>query len=115
MAHTPGPWEPVKRPNDQDGYARWYVHQKSATIDGGYFCEVMALHSTAQAHDTARDNARLIAAAPDLLGAITSIFPADDWRRYDLDHAPDRITLQLTVTRDEMIALRDAIAKTEAR
>lgn len=64
--HTPGPWMACVG-NGSGSF--WIVHHKTDTEDGGYFGRVEALHSTEEARETARANAKLIGAAPDLLAA----------------------------------------------
>ncbi len=66
-SHTPGPWEVL--PAHPKHRVKWYIHRKTATEDGGYFCAVEALHGTQEAIDIAEANARLIAASPTLLAA----------------------------------------------
>jgi len=70
--HTPGPWKSSGRfGNGHD--TKWLIHHKSDGRDGGYFCEVVPLHVTAEAMATAEANVRLIAAAPDMLAALRAI------------------------------------------
>lgn len=60
--HTPGPWF-CKR----EGYSTVYVE---ARIGGGWLQEVAACGPTAEGQDQQTANARLIAAAPELLEAL---------------------------------------------
>jgi hypothetical protein len=66
--HTPGPWE-IERPFEEDGL---YVSSESTAL----ICEVMehSGHGTPLQNEEAEEmdeaNARLIAAAPDLLEAL---------------------------------------------
>lgn len=64
--HTPGPWQAVV--GDGAG-SFWLIHQKTEMIDGGYFGRVDAMHTTEEARRITRANAKLFAAAPDLLEA----------------------------------------------
>lgn len=70
--HTPGPWATVEwpKPNIDGPYLKISVHHRSETCHGGDHCVVEAGHTTPEADATARANARLIAAAPDLLEAL---------------------------------------------
>ena len=71
--HTPGPWSAVAFGKD----GSWDVHRKTPTLDGGYFARVEPLHhATREARDEAEANARLIAAAPDLLAACNFAYQA---------------------------------------
>ena len=63
--HTPGPWTA----NQFGNQGEWDIHRSTPTLDGGYFVRVEPLHITREALDEAAANARLIAAAPDLLEA----------------------------------------------
>lgn len=72
-AHTPGKW--VVRewpcPNIDGPFLKLGIRHLSAHMDGGEFCTVEAMHTTAEAQETARANARLIAAAPEMLDLLT--------------------------------------------
>ena len=70
--HTEGPWEAYETPG------RWNVCHKSEGRIGGTFAEVRSLHVTAEAVAISAANARLIAAAPDLLKALVWIITAND-------------------------------------
>ena len=74
-SHTPGPWTA----NQFGNQGVWDIHRSTPTLDGGYFGRVEPLHVTREALDEAAANARLIAAAPDLLAAClhASKFAAD--------------------------------------
>lgn len=70
--HTPGPWrlrklrhEGVEIEDEQDSLLVAVTHRHAGTFDGGY--EEMPCEA----------NARLIAAAPDLLEALRQILAAD--------------------------------------
>jgi hypothetical protein len=95
MAHTPGPWEAYETPG------RWNVHQKTAQSDGWTFAEIRRLHVTPEATTTAKDNARLIAAAPELLAALEKCAAVIG----DLS-----VVQNDGLTRNEGIALEDAYA-----
>ena len=64
-AHTPGPWH-TKR----EGFSTVYVE---ASLGNGWVQEVAACGPTAAGQDQQEANARLIAAAPDLLEALESV------------------------------------------
>lgn len=93
--HTPGPWRVVdKNPLHIGGNWRGHFYDKVCTIEPRRFENVPV--------DTA--NARLIAAAPDLLAALVAVL----WEYRNVDgmvpnDAPDQ--------REEVIAARAAIAK----
>jgi hypothetical protein len=98
--HTPGPW--VLRPNPGDGIVSehggsdGYPHTIGTV--GGY----LIANVCQQAAET-EANARLIAAAPDLLAALKTI--AESWERgFNLDE-----------WRDAMDDAHSAIAKAEGR
>jgi hypothetical protein len=95
MSHTPGPWEV----ND-----RWYIGKP----DTGTFAEVMCCRGV-KAEDEAQHeaNARLIAAAPDLLQVLESI--RDEMEDY-YDGAPDSPTLWMGL---HIKRATEAIAKAE--
>lgn len=60
--HTPGPWF-----EHREGFSTVYVE---ARIDGGLIQEVAACGPTHKGHEEQQANARLIAAAPELLDAL---------------------------------------------
>ena len=68
--HTPGPWR-TKR----EGFSTVYVE---ARIDGGLIQEVAACGPTEAGRDQQEANARLIAAAPELLEALRGIMKLDE-------------------------------------
>lgn len=49
------------------------IHHESPGHVGGSFAEVVPLHVTAEAMETFKANARLIAAAPELLAALKAL------------------------------------------
>lgn len=73
--HTPGPWivRESPKPNIEGPELRLSIKHTSPGRDGAEFCEIVAGHVTAEADAIARANARLIAAAPDLLAALESL------------------------------------------
>ena len=93
--HTPGPWQAVVGNGAGDF---WNIHRKTPTIDGGYFGRVDAMHWTEEARATARADARLIAAAPDLLAALQGML---EWARRVQERNPGM----------EIVAAHNAIAK----
>ena len=56
-------------------------------------------------------DARLFAAAGEILDAAEALFPANVWRRYEAAHLPERLTIKLMCTKAELMALRAALAK----
>ncbi len=68
--HTPGPWR-TKR----EGFSTVYVE---ARIDGGLIQEVAACGPTEAGLEQQEANARLIAAAPELLEALRGIMKLDE-------------------------------------
>lgn len=69
MSHTPGPW--VVRD-------RWYIH---VDHEGETYCHAEVKCGPTIPHDSPEHeaNARLIAAAPDLLTAVTELLEVRDW------------------------------------
>lgn len=90
--HTPGPWRIDPRPFS--GYGA--VH-----VSGGQYIVAKALGQTQSCETEATANARLIAAAPDLLAALQSIVAslAEHDDEGMIEHA------------EQMIAARTAIAE----
>lgn len=76
--HTPGPWVTTEwpKPNIDGPYLKIGIKHKSEVCDGGEHCTVEAGHITPEADATARANARLIAAAPELLAVAVRIVGA---------------------------------------
>lgn len=64
-AHTRGPWFTAR-----NGFSTVYIE---ARIGGGMLQEVAACGPTAEGPDQQEANARLIAAAPDLLAALEAL------------------------------------------
>ena len=92
--HTPGPWSVSGRDGDEIWAARTFGATAIATVDPG---------------EDSRANARLIAAAPDLLVALKEIAKGEGpFSRRPLEHAAN------TIEHMKEIA-RAAIAKTEGR
>ena len=73
--HTKGPWH-TKR----DGFSTVYIE---ARIGGGWIQEVAACGPAAEGKDQQEANARLIAAAPDLLIACRQALYALKGREHD--------------------------------
>ena len=70
MSHTPGPWQAV--PHDIGGQQRWFIQfgpQNLATI--------ASVNSCCMTYCNAENDARLIAAAPDLLAALEALLTAE--------------------------------------
>ena len=67
--HTPGPWH-TKR----DGFSTVYVE---ASIGGGWIQEVAACGPTEKGSEQQEANAKLVAAAPELLEALKRVV---EWR-----------------------------------
>lgn len=74
--HTPGPWEMAPEPHSD---TKWYV-----TGDGVGPNELVAIVKSAP--ERLQANARLIAAAPELLDALTECLP--DLEHYAATHGP---------------------------
>jgi len=75
--HTPGPWGIMSHHRDAHGkfdYIR--IGHDSRGQYGPDFIQVDALHWTAEGQEQANANARLIAAAPDLLEALKGLLNA---------------------------------------
>jgi hypothetical protein len=92
--HTPGPWTSGHHGN----VALW--------VGPSHLAHPVALvpwDSHAEARDEARDNARLIAAAPDLLEALKEILPWHDF--HPLEQTDNRI----------VNLCREAISKAKGR
>lgn len=88
--HTPGPWETYHECGDE-----------SVLGPDGFMvadCAIFSLRPGAPTVERCRANARLIAAAPDMLAALRALVPAD------FDQHPDDFT-------EEWHAARAAIAK----
>lgn len=68
-AHTPGPWEAGTLSHSDYGLEEIDIRHSYPGYDGGRHATVHALHYTEEARQIAEANARLIAAAPDLLEA----------------------------------------------
>ena len=92
--HTPGPWW-TKR----EGFSTVYVE---ARIEGGWIQEVAACGPTEAGQEQQEANARLIAAAPELLEALKEI--ADYWNRGRNDMAMHDACWHAIHTAEEAIA-----------
>ena len=76
--HTPGPWLTHK-----EGFSSIYIESR---IGGGMLQEVASCGPTGEGSDQQEANARLIAAAPELLEALAEIVSAADgegWNQLD--------------------------------
>lgn len=67
--HTPAPWV-VSGPYGVNHDTNYIIKHRSAHADGGAHATVNVLHITPEARATAKANADLIAASPDLLHAL---------------------------------------------
>lgn len=80
MKHTPGPWR-VERQNASPTTGEWMI----AGANPGYLAEVRDCGS-----GCAKANARLIAAAPELLAALElAVQHYDEWASAELPHDLD--------------------------
>lgn len=96
--HTPGPWKCDERPH----FGAWFVRQDPVNWNGmGYqlICDCPAEKKGTHYGDMFKANARLIAAAPDMLDALRLIAGEDG----------------LCVTDGTIAAARAAIAKAEGK
>lgn len=105
MKHTPGPWLAIGResryPDDDTDY------ELAVETDDAAACEIALVYTGGVASDQANADARLIAAAPDLLAACEAAFPLMEESVTPSDLS-DRI--HPDVARAHCL-LRDAIAK----
>ena len=90
--HTPGPWQ-----TDESGHR---IEWSNWIIANGVM--IAAVTETSQAPEISDANARLIAAAPDLLGALSDILAAYS------------IPLEKDLQRASLAKGRDAVARAEA-
>lgn len=67
--HTEGPWSAFG-PTGTGIHTQYLIRHNSPGRSGGSFATVQTLHSTDEAIEACAANARLIAAAPDLLEAL---------------------------------------------
>lgn len=115
--HTPGPWC-VDETKALGAYGVWTGYATHPGHDGqGYASQICSLlPAKGEIGREQRDaNARLIAAAPDLLKTVEGIFPDEDWERHEGVPLGDRITVTLTCTGAELLALRDAIKRARGK
>ena len=98
--HTPGPWR-TKR----EGFSTVYVE---ARIDGGLIQEVAACGPTDAGLEQQEANARLIAAAPELLEAAKLVL---EWYEAEDNHSGTDFYQRMQMCRDSEDAVRAAIAK----
>ena len=105
--HTPGPWKAV-HPSEFEMDARpEIVTQDGKTLIAELFQPLTDQDGPCEG----TYNAHLIAAAPDLLAAVDAIFPPDCWEYIEELPLKEQITMEVLLTRDELFALRDAIAR----
>lgn len=114
--HTPGPWEAWAVTCEKH-----LIHRQTEHDSGGYFCEVQSLHHTEEARVIAAANARLIAAAPDLLAACRAaevrLHNAIQTLGNLAANAPEDSVhaAELTWTKDALSTCRAAIAKAKGQ
>ena len=99
-AHTPGPWKFGKELTARSG--EWLV-----SFDAGSKGRGIAIAETRAGSGNEEANARLIAAAPDLLAACKSMIEWDDREK---DHAVD-FSARMSLCEAAFNAARAAIAK----
>ena len=91
--HTPGPW--IATNARGSGFQTSFgIKHKSEFVDGGEHAEVNVLHTTREAYETAKANAALIAAAPELLEALKALV-ADPYQvpwKSNIDRAKEAIS-----------------------
>lgn len=88
VKHTPGPWAAVDQGDRLDHHGTPYVSIFGGTNGGGTVATVHNIHPGNQPGDlrTARDaNARLIAAAPELLQAVNGLIEAVKFSGWHID------------------------------
>lgn len=114
--HTPGPWKAHR--GVEDDTTRWIVTQ---AIAGHPKYLIAEIHNGAPGDslETEEANARLFAAAPDLLGALTAedidsiVGAIDDFVIGPVEDEELRAIWQPSI--DKLMALRAAIAKAEGQ
>ena len=84
--HTPGPWAVIERADTIDGEPVIYVGKPDRREELRDYSLTHAEHDVARVYE--RDDARLIAAAPDLLAALREI--AEALPESDGGKTPDR-------------------------
>lgn len=75
MSHTPGPWGATTRRGSWD----WVVYQEANP--NTEICQ--PFHDGTEFNETGEANARLIAAAPDMLKALTDLIATYEWCSVD--------------------------------
>ena len=112
MAHTPGPWTIHDEEYCQDEI---YGDLRGPMEDGRIVGTQVCFISEAESEKTRLANARLIAAAPDLLAALKELDDAADVFAADQSHATDKRCGEVQpVTVAECEALNAALAKARA-
>ena len=80
MAATPGPWTVEDYALDDE--ASWFFHHTIEDADGDFICHTSYTRVWGGKDEHEEANARLIAAAPDLLAALEGLYdlayPSDD-------------------------------------
>lgn len=107
LKHTPGPWR-VDETKDLGAYGVWTDYPTHPGYDGaGYesqICDVIPLGKEIS-RDQRDANARLIAAAPDLLAACKEFVRVNGFNGYEFDSNEPSLYRMIV----------DAIAKAEGR
>ena len=80
MSHTPGPWTPHG----------WGDNDYEINAAEGTVCNVPGFDDDTAESDMAEHNARLIAAAPELLAALKDAYDALDYAQAQVDSDDDR-------------------------
>ena len=104
--HTKGPWHVETEADTEDDEPTLYVCHAGTVCDGTTVCNFRPSHWATL--DTRAANARLIAAAPDLLDALKPF--ADIGIGENPDYQP-----MIRLDRDAILSARAAIAKAEGR
>lgn len=85
MSHTPGPWEYVAKLTASENHRGFFVRAEKATRNGKWaLADVQAGDENGRLGEA---NARLIAAAPDLLAALEAVLSVADRKTDEFDAA----------------------------
>lgn len=95
--HTPGPWFPYKRP-EPVGYAEYEIHYGTSGE-----CVAEVVHGAGNAH--------LLAAAPDLLSALSNLEVAANSAQFCYDRRPENFAAALEQLKADAEIARLVIAK----
>lgn len=108
MAHTPGPWKVRKHWSDEGAYEVFPTRGKKPTW--GEWSAIAEVTDAVSKGESAKANARLIAAAPDLLEALQSVWL---WMesQADAQSKGGHATFDLMALREQRDIARAAIAK----